>query len=94
MKHQIKFIVPCFLIIKNNSKNTSHEELLLDTSIIFNEIDNMNAETENRNLTMKTGNSNRHKKNRKRNSEQQEYKNPKQLTEKNENQLAYEMTVW
>ena len=41
-------------------QSTTHEELLLDTTIIVNKTDNMNAATENRNVTAKTGNGNKH----------------------------------
>ena len=60
---KIKFIVPCFLTIKKYN-NTTHEELLLNTSIVINETDNINAATENSNLTAKTGNGHRHHQNR------------------------------
>ena len=41
---------------KEVQKNTIHEELLLDTSIIVDETINMNAATQNYNLKAKTGN--------------------------------------
>ena len=41
-------------------QNTTHGELLLDSSIIVNETNNINAATENRNLTTKTGNGSKH----------------------------------
>ena len=41
---------------KDVEQNTTHEELLLDTSIIVNETENMNVATEIRNLIAKTGN--------------------------------------
>ena len=41
---------------KGVEQNTTHEELLLDTSIIVNETENMNVATEIRNLIAKTGN--------------------------------------
>ena len=43
-------------------QNSTHEELLLGKSIIVNEANNMNTATENRNLTAKTRNGNKHKK--------------------------------
>ena len=74
MKDKIKSIFPC----KNKEvqQNTTHEELLVDTSIIANETDNVSAATENRNLTAKTGNGHKHKQNRKNNSEQEKDKKP------------------
>ena len=48
----------------------------MDTSIIINGTDNMNAETEKRNLTAKTGDGHNHQQNRKKNSEQQQQKKP------------------
>ena len=50
--------------------------LLLDTSIILNETDNMNAATENRNFEAKTGNGNKHQQNGKKKSEQEKDKKP------------------
>ena len=74
MKHQIKFIVPCFLTIKKYSKvppvNNSY------WTIIVSEADNVNAATENRNLTAKTGNGHKRQQNRKNNSEQEKDKKP------------------
>ena len=50
----------------------------MDISIIINGTDNMNAETEKRNLTAKTGDGHNHQQNRKKNSEQQQQKKTKQ----------------
>ena len=60
---------------KEAQQNTIHEKLLLDTSIIVNETDNVNAAPENRNLTTKTGNGHKHQQNRKNSSEQEKIKN-------------------
>ena len=52
----------CF-VISNHQKvqqNITYKELLLDKSITVNETNNVNAVTENRNLTAKTGNGNKH----------------------------------
>ena len=46
----------------------------MDTSIIVNETDNVNAATENRNLSAKTGNGHKHQQNRKDYSEQEKDK--------------------
>ena len=51
---------------KEVQKNTIHEELVLDTSIIVDETINMNAETQNYNLKAKTGNGNMHQPSRKK----------------------------
>ena len=48
----------------------------MDTSIIVIKTDNVNAVTENRNLTAKTGNGHKHQQNRKNNSEQKKDKKP------------------
>ena len=56
---------------KEVEQNTTHEELLLDRSIIVNETDNINAATENSNLTEKTRNDHKHQQNKKNNSEQE-----------------------
>ena len=61
---------------KEGQQNTTHEELLLDTSVIVNDTHNMNDATENRNLTAKTGNGNKHQQNREKNSEQEKNKKP------------------
>ena len=61
---------------KEVQQNTTHEELLLYTSITVNETGNVNAATENRNLTSKTGNCHKHKQNRKDNSELEKDKKP------------------
>ena len=45
-------------------QNSTHAELLLDTRIIVNETDNINAAIENCNLT--AGNGNKHQQNRKK----------------------------
>ena len=74
-----------FYVLSNHKelqRNTTHEELLLDTSIIVNETDNMNDATENRNLTAKTGNSSKHQQNRGKNSEQEKDKKPNKVTGK------------
>ena len=73
---------------KEVQQNTTHEELLLDTSIIVNVADNVNAATENRNLTAKTGNGYKHQQNRKNNLEQEKDKNQTK-NRKKENQLPY-----
>ena len=72
MKHETSDKIHCSLLPnhKEVQQNTTHEELLLDTSIIANETDNVNAATGNRNLTAKTGNGHKHQQNRKNNSEQ------------------------
>ena len=54
----------------------------MNTSIILNETDNLNAPTENRNLTAKTGNGHKHQQNRKNNSEQEKDKKPNKEQEK------------
>ena len=54
----------------------------MDTSIIVNETDNVNAATENRSLTAKTGNGHKHQQNRKNSSEQEKDKKNKKRTEK------------
>ena len=59
---------------------TTHEELLLDTSIIVNETKNIDDATENRNLTAKTGNGHKHLQNRNKNSKQEKDKKNKQRT--------------
>ena len=48
----------------------------MGTSSIVNETDNVNAATENRNLTAKTGNDHKHQQNRKNNLEQEKDKKP------------------
>ena len=48
----------------------------MDTSIIANETDYVNAATENRNLTANAGNGHKHQQNRKNNSEQENDKKP------------------
>ena len=67
---------------KEVKQNTAREELLLDTSIIVNETDNMNSATENRNLTVKTGYDNKHQQNRKKYSEQEKDRKPHKEKEK------------
>ena len=67
---------------KEVQQNTTHEELLLDTPIIFIETDNINAATENRNLTAKTGNGHKHRQNRKNNLEQEKDEKPKKEQKK------------
>ena len=74
---------------KEVQQNTTHGELLLDTSIIVNETDNVNATTGNRNLTVKIGNGHKHKQNRKNNSEQEKDKKTNKEQQKKENQLSY-----
>ena len=61
---------------KEVQQNTTHEELLLDTSIIVIETGNINAATESRKLTAKIGNGHKHQQNRKKNSEQEKDKKP------------------
>ena len=73
---------------KEVQENTTHEELLLDTSIIVNETEIVNAATENRNLTAKTGNGHKHQQNRKNNSDQEKDKKPNK-EQKKANQLPY-----
>ena len=53
--HETSDKIHCSLLSnhKEVEQNTTHEELLLDTSIIVNETDNVNAATENRNLPRK-----------------------------------------
>ena len=65
--HEISHKIHCSLLsnYKEVQQNTTHEELLLDTSIIVNETDNVNAARENRNLIAKTGNDHKHQQNRK-----------------------------
>ena len=74
--HETSDKIHCSLLSNHNKvqQNTTHEELLLDTSIIVNETDNVNPATENRNLTAKTGNG--HQQNRKNNSEEEKDKKP------------------
>ena len=50
--HETSDKMHCFVLSnhKDVEQNTTHEELLLDTAIIVNETENMNAATENRNL--------------------------------------------
>ena len=76
--HEAADKIHCSLFSNHNEvqQNTTHEELLLDISIIVNETENVNAATENRNLTAKTGNSHKHQQNRKNNSEQGKDKKP------------------
>ena len=52
-------------------KSSTHDKLLLDRSIIINETDNINAATENSNLTAKTANDHKHQQNRIKNAEQE-----------------------
>ena len=75
--HETSDKIHCSLLSnhKEVQQNATHEELL-DTSIIVNETDNVNAATENRNLTAKTGNGHKHKQNRKNNPEQEKDKKP------------------
>ena len=76
--HETSDKIHCSLLSnhKEVQQNTTNEELLLDTSVIVTETDNVNAATENRNLTAKTGNGHRHQQNRKNNSEQEKDKKP------------------
>ena len=69
--HEISYKIHCTLLSnhKDVQENTTYEEPLLDTSIIFNETGSINVVTENRNLTAKTGNGHKHQQNRKNNSE-------------------------
>ena len=68
--HETSGKINCSLLSnhKEVQQNTTHVELLLDTSVIVNETDNINAATENSNLTAKNGNSHKHQQNRKNNS--------------------------
>ena len=77
---------------KEVQQNATHEELLLHTSIAINEIASMTAATENRNLTVKTGNGNKHQQNRKKNQNKKKIKN-KTKNRKKENQLSYKGTA-
>ena len=88
--HETSDKIDCSLLSnhKEVQQNTTHEELLLDTSIIFNDKDNVKAVTENCNLTAKTGNGHKHKQNRKNSSEQEKDKNQTK-NRKKENQLSY-----
>ena len=74
--HETSDKIQCSLLSnhKEVKQNTTHEELLLDTSNIVNETDNINTTTEDRNLTAKTGNGHKHQQNRKNNSEQEKDK--------------------
>ena len=74
----MKLEIHCSLLSKHKElqQHTTHEELLLDTSIIAHETNNINAATENRNLTAKTGNGRKHQQNRKKNSEEEKDKKP------------------
>ena len=74
--HETSDKINCSLLSnhKEVQQNTTREELLLDTSIIVSEADNVNAATENRNLTAKTGNGHKRQQNRKNNSEQEKDK--------------------
>ena len=79
----------CSLVSNHKvQQNTTHEKLLLEISIVVNETDNINAVTENKNLTAKTGNGHRHQQNRKKNSVQEQDKNQTKNSKK-ENQLSY-----
>ena len=73
---------------KEVQQNATHEELLLHTSITINETVNMTAATENRNLTVKTGNGNKHQQNRKKIQNKKKIKNQTK-NRKKENQLSY-----
>ena len=88
--HKASDKIHCFLLSnhKEVQQNTNHEEPLLDTSIIVDETDNVNAATENRNFTVKTGNGHKHQQNRKNNSEQEKDKKTNK-EQKKENQLSY-----
>ena len=81
MKYQIKIIV-CCVLTKKKYNNATYEELLLHASIIANETGNVNAATENRNLTAKTGNGQKHQQNRKKNSEQEKDQKPNKKQKK------------
>ena len=63
--HETSDKIHCSLLSKHKEgqQSTTREELLLDTSIIVNETDNVNAATENRNLTAKTGNGHKRQQN-------------------------------
>ena len=73
---------------KEVQQNATHEELLCYTSITINKIVNMTAATENRNLTAKTGNGNKHQQNRKNIQNKKKIKNQTK-NRKNENQFSY-----
>ena len=76
--HETSDKIHCSLLSnhKEVQQNTTLEELLLGTSIIVNKTDNVNAATENRNLTVKAGNGHKHQHNKKNNSEQKKDKKP------------------
>ena len=82
--HETSDKIHCSLLSnhKEVQQNTTHEELLLDTSIIVNETNNVDAATENHNLTAKTGNGHKHQQNRKNNSEQEKDKKTNKEQEK------------
>ena len=61
---------------KEVQQNATHEEILLHTLIIINETVNLTAATENRNLTVETGNGNKHQQNRKKIQNKKEIKKP------------------
>ena len=73
---------------KEVQQNATHEELLCYTSITINNIVNMTPATENRNLTAKTGNGNKHQQNRKKIQNKKKIKNQTKNRRK-ENQLSY-----
>ena len=73
---------------KEVQQNATHEELLWYTSVTINKIVNMTAATENRNLTAKTGNGNKHQQNRKNIQNKKKIKNQTK-NRKNENQFSY-----
>ena len=73
---------------KELQQNATHEELLLHTLITINETVNMTAATENRNLTVKTGNGNKHQQKRKKIQNKKKIKNQNK-NRKKENQLSY-----
>ena len=74
--HETSDKIHCSLLSnhKEVQQNTTHDKLLLDRSIIINETDNINAATENSNLTAKTGNDHNQQQNRKKNGEQEKDK--------------------
>ena len=80
----------CSVLSNHNEvqQNTTHEELLLDTSIIVNETDIMNAKTESCNLTAKIGNGNKHQQNKKKIQNKNKIKNQGK-NRKKKSQLSY-----
>ena len=74
-------------------QNTIHNAFLLEASIIVNKTDNINAATENRNLSAKTGNGNNHGQNNKIGKKKLEQEKDKiaNKEQKKENQLSHQL---